>query len=63
MQARAHGGHGLVKRSATDNDAARFGGYKQSGFGPPAAGGGVSRAFQETKHVPSVARSGLKEWW
>jgi betaine-aldehyde dehydrogenase len=46
----------------TDNDAAPFGGMKQSGFGRELGQEGLE-AFQETKHVHIETQIAPKEWW
>jgi betaine-aldehyde dehydrogenase len=46
----------------TDNDAAPFGGMKQSGLGRELGQEGLE-AFQETKHVHIETQIAPKEWW
>ena len=46
----------------TDNDAAPFGGFKQSGLGRELGREGLE-AFQETKHVHIESEVAPKEWW
>jgi acyl-CoA reductase-like NAD-dependent aldehyde dehydrogenase len=46
----------------TDNDAAPFGGMKQSGLGRELGQEGLE-AFQETKHVHIETEIAPKEWW
>ena len=46
----------------TDNDAAPFGGMKQSGLGRELGQEGLE-AFQETKHVHIETAIAPKEWW
>ena len=46
----------------TDNDAAPFGGMKQSGFGRELGQEGLE-AFQETKHVHIETQIAPKDWW
>ena len=46
----------------TDNDAAPFGGMKQSGMGRELGQEGLE-AFQETKHVHIETHIAPKEWW
>ena len=46
----------------TDNDAAPFGGMKQSGLGRELGQEGLE-AFQETKHVHIETQIAPKDWW